>query len=56
MQCITFIGTMMAVEAEVSGTGASIVKMPSTESVDSSLVISISAGSLNRKYFNSYNH
>lgn len=43
---ITFMGMMMAAGTEVSGTGASTVRIPSTESVDTILVASISAGSL----------
>lgn len=45
---ITFIGMTTAAGTEVSGTGASTVRIPSTESVDTILVASISAGSLEK--------
>lgn len=40
------MGMMMAAGAAVSGTGASTFRMPSMESVDTILVVSISTGSL----------
>lgn len=42
------MGMMVAVGTRVSGTGASTFRMPSTESVDTIFVASISAGSLKK--------
>lgn len=43
----------MVAGAEASGTGASTVKIPSTENVDTSLATSTSAGSLKMNQFDS---